>query len=381
MSIGINTNNYSNMYRSDSSWGESASISNSEESGSSDMYRKLEYNRWKQEKSKSVVDQSVSYADQLRAMRKKTKEVSNEKKKLQYNFKKISSQIVRSKNSVSARKAVQAAKREIARLKRLKGSGEYDDEELQLAIDHAKSMEKVAKKKVVHLEQEELVERAHRGFGAALEEIEEKKQEDEGEVEENTEESEELIAPSEELDVDEEYLPEYDYQHEMQIAMEEYQQQMQEISEEIEESTQKMEISASDAMSDMMDEFDQQMQEMMEDMDLTELTESLYAPDPNMSEEDLKKLKIKHRTKEMKEIAEADKEYLKGMIEHEKEKVKESAMGAMSGGNAGSGQAIFGSSSGSDIKSMSIRISMPGAAMGGSGAAPTLSDGGFSVCI
>ena len=79
MSIGINTNNYSNMYRSDSSWGESASISKSEESGSSDMYRKLEYNRWKQEKSKSVVDQSVSYADQLRAMRKKTKEVTEKK--------------------------------------------------------------------------------------------------------------------------------------------------------------------------------------------------------------------------------------------------------------------------------------------------------------
>lgn len=380
MSIGINTNNYSNMYQSDSSWGKSASISKSEESGYSDMYRKLEYNRWKQEKSKSVVEQSVSYADQLRALRKKTKEVSTQKKKLQYNFKKISSQIVRSKNSISARKAVQAAKREIARLKRLKGSGEYDDEELQLAIDHAKSMEKVAKKKVSHLEQEEMVERAHKGYGAALEEIEEKKQEAESNEDENAEESEELIDPSQELEIDEEYVPGYDYQYEMQIAMEEYQQQMQyemEISmeeyqqqaqnmmNEISENAEEMADNTNQAMSDMMDEFNDQMQEMMEDMDLTELAESLYAPDPNMSEEDLKMLKIKHRTKEMKEIAEADKEYLKGMIEHEKEKAKESASGAMSGENSGSSQVVFGSSGEPDIHSMTIRISMPGAAAGG----------------
>lgn len=383
MSIGINTNNYSNMYRSDSSWGESASISKSEGSGTSDMYRKLEYNRWKQEKSKSVVDQSVSYADQLRAMRKKTKEVSNEKKKLQYNFKKISSQIVRSKNSVSARKAVQAAKREIARLKRLKGSGEYDDEELQLAIDHAKAMEKVAKKKVSHLEQEEMVERAHKGYGAALEEIEEKKQEDEGEEEENENpeelDDEKLEEAAQGLDVDDEYVPEADYQYELEQAIEQQQYEMEQLMENNQQEYEElMAETSSDAMSEMMDEMSQAMEDMMENLDLTELSQTLYAPDPDMSEDDLKMLKIKHRAKEMKEIAEADKEYLKGIMEHEKQKAENA--GSMSTGatSAGSATAIFGNNKATHITPV---ISMPGAAMGGSGAAPTLSDGGFSVCI
>ncbi len=383
MSIGINTNNYSNMYRSDSSWGESASISKSEGSGTSDMYRKLEYNRWKQEKSKSVVDQSVSYADQLRAIRKKTKEVSNEKKKLQYNFKKISSQIVRSKNSVSARKAVQAAKREIARLKRLKGSGEYDDEELQLAIDHAKAMEKVAKKKVVHLEQEEMVERAHKGYGAALEEIEEKKQEDEGEEEENENpeelDDEKLEEVAQGLDVDDEYVPEADYQYELERAIEQQQYAMEQLMENNQQEYEElMAETSSDAMSEMMDEMSQAMEDMMEDLDLTELSQTLYAPDPDMSEDDLKMLKIKHRAKEMKEIAEADKEYLKGIMEHEKQKAENAGSMPTGATSAGSATAIFGNNKATHITPV---ISMPGAAMGGSGAAPTLSDGGFSVCI
>jgi hypothetical protein len=373
-----------NIYRNNNSlWGKSASkspysndnIGRSEETKDATLDR-LFYEQRQSEKKSSVVDQAVNYANQLKASRTKSKAASLEKKKLQYNFKKISSQVVRSKNSVSARKAVQAAKREIMRLKRLKGNGEYDDEELQLAIDHAESMEKVAKKKEIHLEQEEMVERAHKGFGAALEEIEEKKSEEVDE--ENLEEKEELIDPEQELDVDDEYLPEYDYQYELQIAMEEYQQMMQEISEEIADNTQETAVSASDTMSEMMDDFNQEMAEMMEDMDLTELTETLYAPDPNMSEEDLKMLKIKHRTKEMKEIAEADRDYLKGMIEHEKNKAQAAATGAMSGGNAGS--AVFGSSGGSDTQQMTVSISMPGAAAGGA-VTTTTNPGSFSVSV
>ena len=62
------------------------------------------------------------------------------------------------------------------------------------------------------------------------------------------------------------------------------------------------------------------MSELLEELDLTDLSETMYAPDPDMSEDDLKMLKIKHRGKEMKEIAEADKEYLKGIMEHNKDK-------------------------------------------------------------
>ena len=53
--------------------------------------RKAEYAQRLQDKNKgSVVDQAISYADQLKASRTKSKSASLEKKKLQYNFKKIS---------------------------------------------------------------------------------------------------------------------------------------------------------------------------------------------------------------------------------------------------------------------------------------------------
>ena len=392
MSVGIlsNVTSYSNMYAGKSSWGESASKSTSgpsienTEGSSSDMLRKLEYNRWKQEKKSSVVEQSVSYADQLKASRKKSKEISNEKKKLQYSFKKISSQIIRSKNSVSARSAVQAAKREVMRLKRLRNTGEYDDEELQLAIDHAKSMEQVARKKAVHLEQEEMVERHQKGFGAALEEIEDKKKEDEAENPEelegleNIESDEEQVATDniDEYDVDPQYIPEMALQYELQQAMEENQYQLEEMISAISENSEQVADTSNQAMTDMMDQMNQAMSEMMEDLDLTELSETLYAPDPNMSEDDLKMLKIKHRAKEMKEIAEADKEYLKGLMEHEKSKAANSS--AISAGSSSpSPAAIFGGSSSSQITPV---ISMPGAAMGGGITAPA-SSGGFSVSI
>lgn len=393
MSVGIlsNVTSYSNMYTGKSSWGESASKSTSGpsieniESSSSDMLRKLEYNRWKQEKKSSVVEQSVSYADQLKASRKKSKEISNEKKKLQYSFKKISSQIIRSKNSVSARSAVQAAKREVMRLKRLRNTGEYDDEELQLAIDHAKSMEQVARKKAVHLEQEEMVERHQKGFGAALEEIEDKKKEDEAENPEELEEledSEAQIAAENvgEYNVDPQYIPEMDLQYELQQSLEELlaenQYELEEMMASIAENTEQVADASSQSMTEMIDQMNQAMSEMMEDLDLTELSETLYAPDPNMSEDDLKMLKIKHRAKEMKEIAEADKEYLKGLMEHEKSKAAGSS--AISAGSTSpSPAAIFGGNTSSQITPV---ISMPGAAMGGGITAP-ISSGGFSVSI
>ena len=140
--------------------------------------RSLEYQQRIQDKKKgSIIDQSLSYADSLRASRAKAKETNLEKKRLQYSYKKISSQIVRSKDSISAKRAASAARREVQRLKRLRASGEYDEEELQISIDHAKAMERVAKKKVAHLQQEEMIERGQNGALSALEEKEEENQE------------------------------------------------------------------------------------------------------------------------------------------------------------------------------------------------------------
>ncbi len=336
--------------------------------------RKAEYSQRLQDKnSKSVVDQAISYANQLKTSRTKSKDASLQKKKLQYSFKKISSQIVRCKNSSSARRAVQAAKHEVMRLKRLKGNGEYDDEELQLAIDHAKAMEKIARKKANHLEQEEMIERTGKGAAAALEEIEEK-QDDEKEEDIDDEIPEELLEEAAAYDEDSQDFEDLEvtipddirqeiasYQYELQLRM----QELTENSEYIAESV-------SDSASELTDELSEEMSEMMEDMGLDELAETMYAPDPNMSEDDLKLLKIKHRGKELKEIAEADKEYLKGIIEHEKAKAESSAALV---GNQSSSPKTF-SDNAPEIKPV---ISMPGYT-GGRMEAPTV-NGSFSVSV
>ncbi len=345
----------------------SGAAKNSASDTSANSLRRYEsQNRLNDKKSQSVVDQSMAYAQKLSASRAKTEKASLEKKKLQYSFKKISSQIIRSKTSVSARKAVQAAKREINRLKRLKGSGEYDEEEIQLAIDHAKAMEKVAKKKVSHLEQEEMIERNGQGLSGELDEIEEKdKRQEEKEAEESEEYPEGEVPEDEAYDIQESME---DYQYEMALQMQEMQETMKE----------QQQISAEEfanSTDDMMDQLMDAMDEMMEDMDLTELAESTFAPDPNMSEDDLKMLKIKHRYKELKEIAEADKEYLKGIMEHEKSKATSGISGAMGGSSPSGAAAVFKA----DAPLVHPVISMPGAAAG-STPAPMIS-GGFDVSV
>ena len=320
---------------------------------SGDSLRKLEsQERTNNKNTKSVVDQSISYADQLRASRKKAKETDLEKKRLQYSFKKISSQIIRSKTSVTAKKAVQAAKREIQRLKRLKANGEYDEEEVQLAIDHAKAMEKVAKKKVAHLEQEEMIERCGKGSSVDLDET---PQDDNEKENENS-----LHNDADDLENDFQDL--YNsYSHELIDSFDELY---------IPEEVESIEYIPEDAMTDLMSEISDEMMKMVEDLDLSELAESTIAPDPNMSEDDLKMLKIKHRGKEMKEIAEADKEYLKSLMEHEK--AKENS--GINGPTRSASMPHF------ETPKITPVISMPGSAAGGGMIAPTTS-GGFDVSV
>ncbi|MBR4831965.1 MAG: hypothetical protein IKZ97_05010 [Butyrivibrio sp.] len=341
----------------------------SKEKSEEESLAKLEYEMRKAEREKSVADQSMCYAEKLRAARNKSKATSLQKKKLQYNFKKISSMIMRSKNSVSARKAVQSARREVMRLNRLKGSDEYDEEELQLAIDHAKAMVKVAKKKVHHLEQEEMIER---GSGAINGEPDEKegKSAEEKDAEEEPADSNGEDAREELIDEswEEEALPEDWYDEELTEEFFLERPQIQDIQMDVVKSS-------NDAMAELMNELSEEMESMMEELDLTDLAETMYAPDPNMSEDDLKMLKIKHRTKEMKEIAEADKEYLKKLFAYEESK-KNSSSSAVSAAISGNSASIIkvGTSSVTPV------ISMPGSAAGGMSAAP-MSPGGIDVSV
>lgn len=187
------------------------------------------------------------------------------KKRLNYNFKTVSSQILLSKTSNVAGKAVTKARGVIAGLLRKVGSGDYDDQDLRHAIIHARKMERIAKKRVKHLKQEE--------------EIEQKGKTDELENE-LLEGMEEQAEEEQELELSEE---------ELQEMLEEYEELMQEMMQE-------------------------SMEEILREADLAELSEEFSGAVYEMEPEDLEQLKKKHRTDEMREIMDADMKYLRAMF-------------------------------------------------------------------
>lgn len=206
---------------------------------------------------KNILFDSQKYAESIRAQRQQSSATSLKLKKLKYQFKDISAKILRSKTSASARMVAGQAKRELLRLKREKQNNNDGGAELDAAINHAKAMERVAKKKVKHLEQEEMLQASS---GVFIEE--------------------EICKPEEEIL--------YEYEEEMT------------------ESTE---------LEDCLYELEEKMHDLLEDMGLEELEDSLLMTKSEMEPEDIKALKSKHRNREMRDIVRADTEYLKAIFE------------------------------------------------------------------
>lgn len=266
----------------------------------------------------SMQNSATSYAESLRAARTKNKDTSLKLKKLRYDFKSISTQILRSKTSANARQVAAKARREVVRLKRQRQGGEYEEEELQSAITHAQAMERVAKKKANHLLEEEM---AKVTGGPCMGELEEKEETAEGVAEEEMFEAAEP-NPEEQQALEEDMLQDAV----AEAAMEQAEAQRQAVQTQMEEVQAMLEAQ--------MEELQEAMQDMTEEMGLEDLTESMFAaPETEMDPADYKLMKIKHRSEEMKAIARADAEYLKALFDR-LEKLKNSG-----------GEGVFGSSS------------------------------------
>lgn len=253
------------------------------------------------QKESSMISQSLSYAEKLRTQRQNVKDTSLEKKKLKYQFKDISSQIIRSKTSLSARQVVGQARRELLRLKQEKRSGKYDSEEIEAAINHAEAMERVARKKVRHLEEEEMLKASGGPCQDYVVEDEKEKENKEFNIEDLKEQSDDYISQGE---MASEYMSDID---------------MAELFEEMQLSPEDMDMvmaDMEDITSELMDEMAEGMRDMLEEMGLGDLEDTVPAHGADMDPEDLKMLKIKHRNKEMKEIVKADSEYLKAVFKH-----------------------------------------------------------------
>lgn len=218
------------------------------------------------------------------------------KKRLPYNYKKISNQILQSKTPDSAQQTVGRARRMVASLKRKLRSSEYDDTELKNAIIHAEKMVRIAKKRKKHIDEEERAKRT----GAYNEDAVNEKEES---VSENEE-----AAREQEARANEEKLRKLE----------------QELKELMEET---MEETVEETMSDA----------------LKELADGLIgAAHTHMDKEDVERLKKRHRNDELREIIEADMKYLKALFE-QMAKEKQAAMSGQSSSAASADSGNSGS--------------------------------------
>lgn len=305
-------------------------------------------NSWSQD---SIVTSSLSYSESLRNQRQQTKNTTLALKKLKYQFKNISSKILRSKTSQAAKQAAGQARREIMRLKRQKQNSDSDSEEIDAAIAHAQAIERVAKKKAKHLEEEEMVKAA--GGICQGDRISEEETKDAQDAEaENAQNEEEMSAEgsadevSGDLSAYEYAADSYDISDYIDLGMDEFYAQTGDFMSEM-----------SDFTSEMIQEMSDSLRDLMEEMGLDGLSDTAVSVNREMDPADLKMMKIKHRNKEMKDIVKADAEYLKAVFDH-LEKMKDNAV--IPTGNTG---AVSVGMTGTSFSADAVGVSVPAAPM------------------
>ena len=291
-------------------------------------------NSWSQD---SIVTSSLSYSESLRNQRQQTKNTTLALKKLKYQFKNISSKILRSKTSQAAKQAAGQARREVLRLKRQKQNSDSDSEEIEAAIAHAQAMERVAKKKAKHLEEEEMVKAAG-GIWQGDRICEEETKDVQDAEAENAQNEEEMSAEDSADEVSGDFsayeyaADSYDISDYIDLGMDEFYAQAGDFMSEM-----------SDFTSEMMKEMSDSLRDLMEEMGLDVESDTVVSVNREMDPADLKMMKIKHRNKEMKEIVKADAEYLKAVFDR-LEKMKDNPVIPSGGGmslSAGSSGTFF----------------------------------------
>ena len=308
-------------------------------------------NSWSQD---SIVTSSLSYSESLRNQRQQTKNTTLALKKLKYQFKNISSKILRSKTSQAAKQAAGQARREVLRLKRQKQNSDSDSEEIDAAIAHAQAMERVAKKKAKHLEEEEMVKAA--GGICQGDRICEEETKDVQDAEaENAQNEEEMSAEGSADEVSRD-LSAYEYAGNEAYAGDSY-----DTSDYIALGMDAFYAQAGDFMSEMSDFTSELMQEMsdslrdlMEEMGLDGISDTAVSVNREMDPADLKMMKIKHRNKEMKDIVKADAEYLKAVFDR-LEKMKDNPV-ILSGGGVSLSAGYSGTSFSADAAGIGAQV-------------------------
>ncbi|MCR5502356.1 MAG: hypothetical protein K6F53_05065 [Lachnospiraceae bacterium] len=233
---------------------------------------------------------SETLMDRLIATRTGQEKEEAPKSDARYNFKEVSNKVRAAKNTISAGQAVLAAKRKVTEMKRKLATAQDDTGEIRLALNHAKQIELVAKKKKRHLEMEELVEHTN---------------ERDRESERREDGAQDIRSALTEM-ADEKV---FDEQTDL---LEEQTDLLTEAASAFEESGEALTEDMMEELASLTEEFGKEEMEALEEM--SEMLSTTEIVDPHMSEEDLKELKTKHRNAENRQMMKADMEYLKEYI-------------------------------------------------------------------
>ncbi len=111
--------------------------------------------------SEQDMESDLSYLENMlkrlqESRRNASKNKTSTKRALSYSYRRVSAAIMRAKTQIQAGNALSSAKSELASLKRKAGSGQYKDEEIQIAVNHANKMIRAARKKVANMKLEEM---------------------------------------------------------------------------------------------------------------------------------------------------------------------------------------------------------------------------------
>lgn len=195
-------------------------------------------------------------------------------KKLTYNYKRLSNQIMQAKTSINAKQVSTKTKFQIADLRMKLISGDYNYTDIHNALVHAEKIARVAKKRLKNLQEEESIEKTGRRGITDPEEMEEQKEDNEEILDTTSMSQEELKELADEL-----------------------QEELKKIEEELEKAT---------SSEDLMEEF-------------------VQGSNRQMDPKDLEMLKKKHRADELRDIMKADMEYLKALFDKLAKEKQESA--------------------------------------------------------
>lgn len=296
---------------------------------------------------KTYTGTSTSIVESMKkaAQAAKKKDDVKIKKRLHYSYQKVSNQVLMAKNGLSASKAVLAARRSLADLKRKIKTAECSEDEKQAALAHANQMLRIAKKKQKNLELEELIkttiksDQKNEKVGQAMEEVrnsldeEMESQDPEDEMNEADVENPDLensniegistdeatsnmadgmLSNGDFIDIPDlsqmiSGVSDLDFVSDLYNGMSDYEEIESLLNGDLEPIDEPFDLEESlEAMSEeMLDEMDEQMREMMDLMEVV---------NPHMDEEHLEKLKTKHRLEEQKALVKADMEYLKAYM-------------------------------------------------------------------